>query len=89
MNVDELKILIKELGVEIGAASVTYNGKTVSEIYAKRGIDNRMIFCLFYNKKEYSTIYEAKKFLLNQIAEVKKSIVKDKIDEMNKDFQDD
>ncbi|MBO7694768.1 MAG: hypothetical protein J6T10_19300 [Methanobrevibacter sp.] len=89
MKADELLNLMKELGVEIGAASVTYNGKIVSEIYAKRGTDNRMTFCLFYNKKEYSTIYQAKKFLLNQIAEVKKSIVKDKINEINKDFKDD
>lgn len=87
MKADELLNLIKELGVEIGAVNVTYNGKIVSEIYPRRGIDNRLTFCLFYNKKEYSTIYKAKKFLLKQIAEVKKSIVKDKINEMNKDFQ--
>ena len=80
---------MKELGVEICDANVTYNGKIVSEIYAKRGTDNRMTFCIFYNKKKYSTIYKAKKFLLNQIAEAKKNIVKDKINEINKDFQDD
>ena len=87
MKADELLNLMKELGVEIGAANVTYNGKMISEIYARRGTDNRITFCLFYNKKEYTTIYTAKKFLLKQIAEIKKSIVKNKINEMNKDFE--
>ena len=87
MKADELLNLMKELGVEIGAANVTYNGKVVSEIYGKRETGNRMSFFLFYNKKKYSTVYEAKKFLINQIAKVKKSIVKDKINEINKDFE--
>lgn len=89
MRADELMDLIKELGLEVDITKVTYRGKIVSEIYAKRENDNRMTFYLFYNKKEYSTIYKTKKFLLNQIAAVKKSIVKDKIDEMNKDFKND
>ena len=51
MKADELLNLMKELGVEIGAANVTYNGKVVSEIYGKRETGNRMSFFLFYNKK--------------------------------------
>lgn len=88
MKADELLNLLKELGLEIGTtANVTYNGKPVSEIFARRGNDNSITYRLFYNGVEYSTIYMAKKFLINQIADAKKSIVKDKINEINKDFK--